>query len=962
MVANRACVSPRDALGSVDFGTRQSSMSKGLHNLGGFNQSGNRTMQNNDSLLFNRSRSGGNFRRNKQQPDEADWGISQKRPSKPATPRSGMMTPANALRRSPNRLIQHQIENPTRLGEGGPLAKLTPTERLRSFDNGKKGLSINRSITPQRSRSMATAMGPSTPTNGMSRMTHSPRPKSRGKSRERESSRLLVVNKTEPLAPPMEDVTSQHHNRPQRRNSFSRESTIFPSARTPSQRKSLDNVGTEKNRQDYNSSNHQQRVAQSRGSGLALFKHGRMEQMEKEQRRQTQYPMAPRDDFDNDDYGRAATSRFSVESAERRNPQQSSRRSSNRTKERDDVNSTQRSTMTPGSVPVLNQFREAAKKGVDTIDEPIDIPEKAPKVKSISTWGIAEIVSDLSCSSAGLSSFVRGTKPAETKESEPPVMSATQRLQQALVDAKNNMYPQGTEGKEGSGSMESNSRAKRDNGRYPNTNEAEATNTRPHGGEKHMPQMGMTSQESRAGSITPQPSLGWEPRRNTRSSSKKQSGSDTSAPRARSNNRDPMWEVGISTTGIEVHRPGQHSVGSSRGGNKAGARNEVRRHGSPTPEKIVRSGSETPRQRNGKMAGTAGMMSDMTASTAETPGTPRMRRPSTPTMPGASGRSVTPTRAHPPVQVIDSTTEIQQPRIRPRSMSPNRLWPSRQKPTPGQILGETRQYVDKAEERLKAIQQKREAEEQLIAARAQQLATQQAHGVQLPKEQKSVVKKIFNSFGGKSDKKIMRANSSGSLGNAAALGLIKGEGAGNRGQGVGPAGTHGGTAFGGGASPRSPRQSLSKRWFGRSREEVPSRPNFNIRNGSSTSFGGPVPHVAINPTGNEVPSMLSENPLMPDRNGSYQGSAGSSSTSKMSMIQQKTTFDSLMKAIESDRHQNRPNYAVVELGDEVDAIEAGSVPTNPQALAQDQLPSVGSHQGGRSTPRSMGRNPNIQLR
>lgn len=678
-----------------------------------------------------------------------------------------------------------------------------------------------------------------------------------------------------------------------------------------------------------------------------------------------------------------------------RNPHSTKRQSMKPSLQKEDTWSDPRFSAGRKGHAVLNpmeRFRDPYKNPPSTTEPNTEATEtptaEKPKMKTVTNWGIAEIVSDLSCSSAGLSNLVKGN----TEKKHTPLSVATQRLQQAIADARNQIYPPTPADANGDTPP-----IREENRPLPKEHQKDTIGISPN----EKPQSKRTARHPTS---NPPPTELPEPPSATTTRDDRQP--TVAAPdlesgyarKSRSKSPDPLREVGISSTGVEYQRrQRQHeNLSASRleGKNSAG------RPRSPTPDKLLRPNSvdisqkrsttPTPQKRSTTPLRDRLLKDNASAATSEIPipgDAPSYKRPITPTFPFTRSRSQTPTQERQRAAFSSSASIGSQTRERPRSVTPNRLLPSLR--TPGQILGDTRHFVDKAEERLMAIQRKREAEERLVANHHQgnrkmekNLGLESQRGgasssfdgpstrTHTKGKKESTVKRFFGTLGGKGDKKLRRVNSSGDLGNAttATLGMLRGGGTASRGLGVGPAGSS--TLGLGGTSPRmampvvatsveesvqhSPRQSLSKRWFGRRRDEVPSRATFEVHNGSTASSrlappGQVILHDQYGREGSYASTRTGELEYAQEKS-SVDSSSRDASNMSDKMLKQMTTFDSLMKAIEDDKKLQAPEaeFAVVELGDEENTIQAHSVLVNP-ASTKGHVTSSQDHHGNGST-------------
>lgn len=273
-------------------------------------------------------------------------------------------------------------------------------------------------------------------------------------------------------------------------------------------------------------------------------------------------------------------------------------------------------------------------------------------------------------------------------------------------------------------------------------------------------------------------------------------------------------------------------------------------------------------------------------------------------------RSVTPTKDRRHQETPSSTAESSHS----RSVTPNRLWATRRKPTPGQMLARADQFSHEAEEKLKFIQRQRGSRREGVSDLAS-IGSFDRLSISGGADRKKPLEGIMKKNNREHDQSGGMRNGRGGISKD-----FGGDSAASR-------STEGYLDHHYSASPRSPREPPSKRWFGRRREEVPVQDKFDaiVSSVDTTSTRG----LGIT---NRLSSILGGGEGK-DRRGHFKEKAAMSER----MMKHMMTFDSLMKEIENDKKNALgAEFAVVELGDEESAVQTHAILMNRDDV-EDQL-------------------------
>jgi hypothetical protein len=597
------------------------------------------------------------------------------------------------------------------------------------------------------------------------------------------------------------------------------------------------------------------------------------------------------------------------------------------------------------ALDAVEQCRTVSKEDNEKPVHGKSMVDPKPIVKSVTNWGIDAIVSDLSSSSMGLEHAAVATKPMAAatppKDSTPnQTMSVTQKIQQALADAKNQIYPErfdppsensclrpinqspalkeptsiSSPGDQGDkylmqldDTTDEFDKEARQRLKEARTSNRFLSRAPPESKKNNMQQTFLTSDRVAASirarqSETPKHSNQDHvtPKHSNTHRAKTQQPETTpqSRPRARSKSPDAMFPAGkTSKQRSRSKTPEGLRLGSQAMGhrNRIGTPDRVRSlldSAPPSPAFLNKKKSILPFQ-----------------GVAEAPG--QMVKSLKATLSFGRSRSVTPTRDLRPHDTPSASSSIftRSHGSQSRALTPNRLLSSRRRSMPGLIMMDrSLEYTDRiAEEKLMQIHRQRAIQNSVDG--------EYGDSYQRPKV---TPKRDF-------------------------VGSVEG---GRQSVGSGSYNTREGAY---GAPARSPRDSTPSRWFGRRREEVPMRSATQDVVNSSLSSMKSLQGSRGMAAGGRFSTMrggadtTSRHKPWGSSNGDGH-SDGSKDSSLLSdrMMKHMMTFDSLMRAIEKDKKNTLgAEFAVVELGDEENAVQTHAILMNRDDV-EGQLSSLNS--------------------
>ncbi len=908
IATNGGCVGHRNVIDAVDFAVTQKQQHPSKR--GGTPKNGTSRsdrLRNKSALLYNK-KSRNPIIHDKRRPDDADWGVQPKRRGTatpvaitPTTSNKSTTIRSSTRHKSPKRSILQVANTTPRSSEGGGLlAKTTPTERLRSFDKRTTVYTTTRSITPTRTRSI--------------------------EDRKQESKRLADKSirqqvEAQQEEEPFGDMTGQHQNQGN--------AALFQSWRKSPKRERRSKVNNK-----------------NKKKGLTLFEHGQQAYEERDRRRLEAIVHTVRS---------LEASNFDAEENSSSIPDAESDKEKMKEDESWDVKHFVSGEILNAGLEAVEHFRDVSKDENDINPSNHSPSDGKPIGNTVTDWGIDAIVSDLSFSSNGMDQGNATTTidnlgvPVEA--SPKPATSVTQKIQQALADAKNQIYPNRFDAAPEKSCLAAVNRST-------GLKDPCSISTTGEGGDKALIQNYATDYFDKAArqrqreerksphssllpvmpqrlknTLQPQPRVSKDilssdrnavalqnetPKHSNTQKAKLNSFEPNpgSVQRARSKSPESMLALGSTNMKSKPRSRSRTPDGLRLGGAKGlGSNNRIRTpdrvrslldNSEPrTPIPLVKVRSNQPFGGSGQQA-SSHIMKALKSS-----------------LPIGRSRSVTPTRDVRPQETPSAASSIfnRSNGSQSRSLTPNRLWPSRQRSMPGMITMEKSiEFTDRAaEERLMEIQRQR--------SKQRNSPDMQQEYYQRPKITPGRAGGIERGFMGSDGRLFLEGG--GTNRSRSPLGL--------------PQMDRNDSMYG--AASRSPRDPTSKRWFGRHREEVPIRSPIEVFNPSLSSSTR-----ASKGKASRFNSMLvgSNSGNRAKRWGSTGYSDTSRDTSMFSerMMKQMMTFDSLMKAIENDKKNSLgAEFAVVELGDEENAVQTHAILMNRDDV-EGQLSVLGTKEGG----------------
>jgi hypothetical protein len=909
MATGGGCVGARGVMEAVDFGVKRQQQHQHPSKLTKpTTPSRSDRLYDKDALLYHNpaiinnnahSNKNGKYLLRKtpsQQPDEADWGVTPTRRGTGGV--MAMITPTAS-----NKTVHHQRTTATtttttprkRNSLDKPLLPsrqqraATPTERLRSFDKRKSIFSSNkRPITPTRARSLEAAAT----SREKKRLNEQKMRKQQMEAQHQQQHE--DEDEEEDEAPMMMDITSRHHNHRQQQQQ-QEGPALFESARnassTPERKRPSPNKQKKKKKQ------------QQKNGALRLFEHVRKEYDERDRRRRQAIVHTVRS-------MEASASNFHSSGENNSSIMDTDTGSSKYTplvveeeehEDSWDENHYAAVEKLNAGLDPIQQHRDAHQEEDFDDEYNENVPGTAlvakTTVKTVTDWGVEAIVSDLSCNSLGTDSA--SAVPFNEELPHPTTTTATQRLQQALAEAKKHIYPKSNAADNYSAEV-----AKYRVGAGSAVGEWD--------GDEASDQFDETAHDLLyEGQKSPREGL----RQGTRTSTCRQA---KKTPTNASFHRETTTHANTTARShsFEVSRPSSSSDIPT-----------IQRARSKSPDPFALLSLGPPRR---SRSNTPERLRKHSATKAESRALALMARvkPEPSIDSGRnrnSGDSVLKSLTSGlPSKDRRSSHQEETPSAassQRRSVTPNRLWASRRRPTPGQIMlaSGSNDFIDAAEEKLKAIQKQRRQEGNDFESVGSFDRLSVSGGAVRRKSLGGIVKNKGKKQINKSPKGLKngRGGASKGFGGDASLASRSIE--------------HEGHYI---ASPRSSREPPSKRWFGRGREEVPADQDkfealLSSVDSNSTRGRGIAKRLSsiLGATkANELKGHLNnENEMMSQR-----------------MMKHMMTFDSLMKAIENDKkNELGAEFAVVELGDEETAVQTHAILMN-RVDVEDQLNALGA--------------------
>ena len=972
MATNIGCVGHRNLLDAVEYAANSKLPPHNPLHVNHNNPRRSDRLHDKEAILFHngaRKRVTGTSKRTQHQPDDDDdWGVIPSRRQRVASTKSitpmampmamtptmsnssnnnnnnsninthaksklGVPVPARSPSSNPNRLLLTPSNTGTAAAApsggsraGGPLAKNTGTTRNGTTPPtaSRNNLSTSRVITPK------------------------------GGTEAAESRRLMHTNRGNKIRRPMEqervkeeeammDITSRHHNQVRGNNTMDQGPALFESAR----RKAATPERERKPRR------HPSPEKKTKKNEVTLFEHSRKEYDRRDKRRMEAIVHTVRSmeasQYDSSSAEGASSSLLDLDevSSHKRTAKvkqnKGSKEEGNNTEEEEEEESWNTEhylaeAKLNAALDPVQQFRDIYKPDYDKHNT--SQTSASSKPQSITAWGHAAMVSDLSYSSNSAIEHPSPMQPATAnaipKQLPHPMNATSQRIQQALLDAKNRIYPEGAmsvntsyvaaasqcSGPNGPFSISTTGeRGDKYNPVEQDENDTydQAARSRLSAGKPSSSQLGDFAMGTTTTAITSPCQMPY-----TRSTElvDRNSTVHNETPR-HSNTQKTKSEQSF---GMDVSQGVSHTKTEKI--ERARSKSPDATRALVPPKRLSRRRSKTPeglRKPHAQPGGCA----------LQTPRSSKgfafgRARSTTPTRPSSFNKQTSDFSNH--TKSMPSSVKDQ-----PRSLTPNRLEMARRRPTPGLMLGESRRYIDEAEEKLMAIQYQRE-----IARNPD------SHEEDFYRRPRVIPKRGGKSFSGSGDKLfggtrrgIMKSFSGSGdklLGGHRRGGIMK-KGTEYRqspshltNKGLGFAGSSRGT----GHYQGSPRDPPSKRWFGKQREEYPSQ---SISSAGSRARKKGLAGQLGSFLGSEGGGSRGK---LPDQDSP---SINSSEASVLSARMRKhmMTFDNLMRAIENDKkNELGAEFAVVELGDDENVVQTHAILMNRDDV-EDQLSLLGSN-------------------
>lgn len=542
----------------------------------------------------------------------------------------------------------------------------------------------------------------------------------------------------------------------------------------------------------------------------------------------------------------------------------------------------------------VEQFRDVYKEDYEKHNNSRGSASSKP-ARSVTDWGIEAIVSDLSLSSNSALDTTTSSIPVTNgipHNLPQPMNATTQKIQKALANAKNQIYPD-------------------DSTSAHTSNAAASASTSGEEDDKYIMEQDENDAFDKAA-------------RKRLAAGKRAKASGKSAMRQDALDHNSKIHNGTPKHSNMTQKAKFQAFGAALPHNLP----KVHRARSSSPDAM--KALAPPKRSSNHQSKTPEKSTRPTVSSVLSDEPPLYLKSS---LPLGKSRSATPTKDR---RHLSTTQSKDSSVLAPRSLTPIQLESSRRRPTPGQLLGECAHYIDDAEEKLKAIKYQREM-------------AQYAHAEEeFYKRPKAKSKRgLMKSFSGSGDKLFsgqrrgIKKSFSGSGENLFSLqrrGIVKKPNSNNiKTSGLGQAGGYSAGSRSSGGNDQnytgSPREPPSKRWFGRGRLEVPARAPKSEQ--ITSSAGSSAKNKSV---GSPVASVLRSDGE--SRGGSNTDQRQMSDRMRRHMM----TFDSLMQAIENDKKNKLgAEFAVVELGDEDNAVQTHAILMNREDV-EDQLGLLGPKQ------------------